>query len=101
MIIGVFLRNLKTYTGINYVPLTSGHRFSGLVGNNGIGKSSVLEALDSLLNEKDWNFNTVVKKSGLSTTKPHIVPIYLLSSDQISDKNKDTFGKISEYAWNV
>lgn len=101
MIIGVFLRNLKTYTGINYVPLTNGHSFSGLVGNNGIGKSSVLEALDSLLNEKDWNFNTVVKKSGLSTTNPHIVPIYLLSSDQISDKNKEKFSKISEYTWSI
>lgn len=52
MIIGVFLRNIKTYAGINYIPLTNGHGFCGLVGNNGIGKSSVLESIDSLLNGK-------------------------------------------------
>ena len=85
MLIGVFLRNLKTYTGINYVPLTNGHSFCGLVGNNGIGKSSVLEAFDSLFNDKSWNYNVVVKKSGLPTTKPHIVPVYLLSVSHVSE----------------
>lgn len=101
MIIGVFLRNLKTYAGINYIPLTNGHSFCGLVGNNGIGKSSVLEALDSLFNEKDWNYNVVVKKSGMSTTNPHIVPVYLLPSDQISDKNLEIFKKISLCTWSI
>lgn len=101
MIIGVFLRNLKTYTGINYIPLTNGHSFCGLVGNNGIGKSSVLEALDSLFNEKTWNFNIVVKKSGFSTTNPHIVPVYLLPIDKVSDENSEIFKKISLYIWSI
>lgn len=87
MIIGVFLRNFKTYTGINYIPLTGGHSFCGLVGNNGIGKSSVLEAIDCLVNGKRWNFNVVVKKSGLATTKPHIVPLYLIPFNKISANN--------------
>lgn len=93
MIIGVFLRNFKTYTGINYIPLTNGHSFCGLVGNNGIGKSSVLESLDCLLNSKNWNYNVVVRKSGMVTTKPHIVPIYLFPSDKISTQNAETFKK--------
>ena len=101
MLIGVFLRNFKTYTGINYVPLTNGHSFCGLVGNNGIGKSSVLEAFDSLFNDKSWNFNVVVKKSGLSATKPHIVPVYLLSVSQVSKENVELFQKISDYTWNI
>ncbi|QSJ16161.1 AAA family ATPase [Nostoc sp. UHCC 0702] len=101
MIIGIFLRNFKTYSGINYIPLTNGHSFCGLVGNNGIGKSSVLESLDSLLNGKTWNYNVVVKKSGLNTVKPYIVPVYLLSFNQITEKNTEKFKQISDYVWNV
>lgn len=78
MIIGIFLRYYKTYQGINYIPLTDEDKFCGLVGNNGIGKSSVLESLDAFFNSKPWNFNTVTKKSGKSSTKPQIVPIFLL-----------------------
>ena len=47
VIVGVLLRYIKTYKGINYIPLTEASNFCGLVGDNGIGKSSVLEALDS------------------------------------------------------
>ena len=49
MIIGIILRNFKTYKNINYIPLSNGERFSGLIGSNGVGKSSILEALDCLL----------------------------------------------------
>ncbi|QUX92308.1 hypothetical protein CYL31_13265 [Marinomonas sp. A3A] len=78
MIIGTFLRYYKTYQGINYIPITDEDKFCGLVGDNGIGKSSVLEALDTFFNIKPWNFNTVTKKSGKSSTKPQIVPVFLL-----------------------
>ena len=101
MIIGVFLRNIKTYAGINYIPITNEHSFCGLVGNNGIGKSSILEALDSLLNDKNWNYNVVVKKSGMNTTNPHIVPVYLFNAGQASGENLETFRKISDYVWSV
>lgn len=101
MIIGVFLRNFKTYSGINYIPLTSGHSFCGLVGDNGIGKSSVLEALDCLFNKKDWNYNIKVRKSGLETAKPHIVPVYLLHYNQVSSEHIELFKKISDYTWNI
>ncbi|KST70325.1 AAA family ATPase [Mastigocoleus testarum] len=93
---------MKTYTGINYIPLTNGHSFCGLVGNNGIGKSSVLESLDCLLNSKSWNYNVAVRKSGIPTTKPHIVPVYLLQLDKISNtKNAEILKKISDYTWHV
>lgn len=78
MIVGIFLRYYKTYQGINYIPLTDDDQFCGLVGNNGIGKSSILESLDTLFNGKPWNFNIVTKRSGKSTTKPQIVPIFCL-----------------------
>lgn len=99
MILGTLLRNFKTYVGINYIPLSNGHSYCGLVGNNGIGKSSVLEALDCLFNQKQWNYNMVVRKSGFSTTRPHIVPIFLIQKTFISADNQELAMKISEYAW--
>jgi len=84
MIIGTFLRYYKTYQGINYVPITDEDKFCGLVGDNGIGKSSVLEALDTFFNGRPWNFNTVTKKSGKTITKPQIVPVFLLNKSMLS-----------------
>lgn len=81
MIAGIFIRNIKTYQGINYIPLTESPNLSGFLGNNGIGKSSILEALDSILNIKDWNYNTVVKKGGFERTSPHIVLVLILEED--------------------
>lgn len=84
MIAGVFLRYYKTYQGINYVPITDEDKFCGLVGDNGIGKSSVLESLDTFFNGKPWNFNTVTKKSGKTNTKPQIVPVFLLNKSMFT-----------------
>lgn len=78
MIIGTFLRYYKTYQGINYVPITDQDKFCGLLGKNGIGKSSVLEALDTFFNARPWNFNTVTKKSGKVKAPPEIIPVFLL-----------------------
>ncbi len=101
MIIGTIVRNIKTYSGINYIPLTFGQTFSGLVGNNGIGKSSVLEALDSFFNGRQWNLNIVTKKSGLSTTRPHIVPVFMLKIGDISSDNSDLAKRLSDYIWQL
>ncbi|MVT83222.1 AAA family ATPase [Pantoea agglomerans] len=81
MIAGIFIRNVKTYQGINYIPLTDSPNLSGFLGNNGIGKSSILESIDMILNGKDWNFNSVVKKSGMEKTSPYIVPFFILEED--------------------
>ena len=83
MIIGITLRYYKTYQGRNYIPLTDNDQFCGLVGNNGIGKSSILEAFDACFNDKPWNFNTATKKRGLNSASPEIVPIFLLKKTDI------------------
>lgn len=89
MIIGSFLRYFKTYQGINFVPLTNQGNFCGLLGDNGIGKSSVLEALDCFFNGKQWNINIATKKSGLAKTKPYIVPVFLIKRDSLSGRPKE------------
>ncbi|UXK12921.1 hypothetical protein NYP80_03250 [Erwinia pyrifoliae] len=89
MIIGVFLRYFKTYSGTNYIPLSSGSQFCGIVGNNGIGKSSVLEALDSFINSKPWNTNSLFKKASSSSPLPHIVPLYLIKREDLSEDHRE------------
>lgn len=86
MIIGTFLRYFKTYQGINFVPITDQGNYCGLLGDNGIGKSSVLEALDCFFNGKQWNMNIATKKSGLAKTKPYIVPVFLVKKDSLDGK---------------
>lgn len=101
MIIGIFLRYYKTYQGINYIPITDEDKFCGLVGNNGIGKSSVLESLDTFFNAKPWNFNTVTKKSGKSSTKPQIVPIFLLERSCFDGDNLEKAELLNAVAMNI
>lgn len=103
MIIGISIKYFKTYSATNYIPLSNGQNFNGIVGNNGIGKSSVLEALNCLFNNGDFNFNTTVRKSGEETTNPHIVPIFLVSKDSkiISPENFETAQKYSNFIWNI
>ncbi|CAI9684744.1 AAA family ATPase [Elizabethkingia anophelis] len=101
MIIGTIIRNIKTYSGINYVPLSFGQNFNGVVGNNGIGKSSILEALDCFFNSRSWNYNIITKKSGLSTTRPHIVPIFLFKISDIVLENHEIAKKLSDYVWQL
>ncbi|MCE9883610.1 AAA family ATPase [Obesumbacterium proteus] len=86
MIVGVFLRYFKTYSGTNYIPLSSGSNFCGLVGNNGIGKSSILESFDSFFNGKIWNTNTGFKKASTNTASPHIVPVFMIKKNELPEK---------------
>ena len=53
MILGAILRNYKCYNGIHYIPFykEKEQNLNVIIGNNGVGKSTILEALDSLFNE--------------------------------------------------
>lgn len=103
MIIGISIKYFKTYSATNYIPLSNGQNFNGIVGNNGIGKSSVLEALDCLFHNGEFNFNTAVRKSGQDATNPHIVPFFLIKKDSkiISEDNLELAEKYSDFIWSI
>lgn len=92
MIVGLLVRNYKTYQAINYIKLSNGKYFSALVGENGAGKSSVLEALNSFFNGADWNYHHSLTK-GYAEREPFICPIFLIK--------KDTLPSLDDYQWLV
>lgn len=86
MILGVILRNYKSYRGWNYVELTNGDYFTGIIGDNGAGKSSILEALDVFFNKpkSEWNYNNSINKNGFENREPEICPVFLLEKKKIN-----------------
>ena len=94
MITSLFLRHFKIYKGINFIPLSEGYGFSSLIGENGAGKSSVLEALDCAFNKrntKDWPINNEAKyEGGLGgANAPYISPVFLIKKDKLKVKKID------------
>ncbi|WP_440210788.1 AAA family ATPase [Actinobacillus pleuropneumoniae] len=83
MILGLFIRSFKTYQGIHFIPLSNKHNFCGVLGNNGVGKSSILEALNCFFNDGKWNLNNVTQTKSI----PFIMPIFAIKKAEI--KNKD------------
>ncbi|WP_237703656.1 AAA family ATPase [Haemophilus haemolyticus] len=63
MIAGLFITYFKTYSKINFIPLSDEHNLCGILGKNGVGKSSILEALDCFFDrDKEWNLHFNAKK---------------------------------------
>lgn len=104
MIIGVFLKNYKVYDGIKFVPISYSEYFSAYFGQNGVGKSSILEALDTFFNGRPWNpFKSGKGGNGYVNT-PYVVPLFLISKNEASvklKKYKDKLETLSDYFWNV
>lgn len=109
MIVSIFLRHFKIYKGINYIPLSEGVGFSSIIGENGCGKSSILEALDFFFNKKgatEWPINNEAKSDGISGDNfPFIVPVFLIHKNKLRQELKsdlEQFNKahlLSDFLW--
>ena len=98
MIAGLLLRHYKNYANLHFVPICdrAGHMYSIFVGNNGVGKSAVLEAIDVVLNNRYWNVTTGMKK-----TEAYICLIYLIEKGKISGEVADKIKIVSDWFWSV
>lgn len=111
MIVSLIIRHYKIYKGINYIPLSDSTNFSSILGENGAGKSSILESLDCFFNKKpfsDWSINFEAKAEGSTgDNSPHIIPIFLISKDKLRNSYKadqDLYKKatlLSDYMWST
>lgn len=102
MLVGLFLRHYKVYKNINFIPITTGVGLTAFLGQNGVGKSSILDALDKFFNGGDWSINTQARSEGGISTEdklPYIVPVFLVENGSLSDQVEDTAKIVSEYLW--
>lgn len=79
--------------------------FLALLVINGIGKSSILEALNVLFNDyAEWNINQEAKNErGLNAktrNQPYIVGIFCLSKNKIPSKHQKIFQTVTDYLLN-
>jgi ABC-type Mn2+/Zn2+ transport system ATPase subunit len=86
---------------MNFIPIlkTIENPYSVYIGNNGVGKSAILEALDVFFNDRDWNINIKGKKS-----QAFIAPILLIDKEKFDQKypnSKQLAELISKYFWNI
>lgn len=104
MITGLFVRHYKIYQGLYFIPICNDYsnKYSAFIGNNGVGKSSVLEALDTFFNNTSWNKNKSGKKD-----EAFIAPVFLVKKEELlkvlkEDLNSQKFIEfLSDYFWNA
>lgn len=87
MIIGLFLRHYKVYKGAKYIPfgLKGIENFNLFIGNNGAGKSSILEALDTFFNGRHFTVN-----NGEKNDECFVAPLFLIKKDDITSYSKNS-----------
>lgn len=99
MIVGLLCRHYKIYQGLNFIPICNDYKnaFSLFIGNNAVGKSSVLESLNTFFNNANWNITKNTKKD-----EAFIAPIFLINKEDVrSISTYETLEAISDYFWNV
>lgn len=99
MIVGCLLRNYKTYKNIVFAPLAHSldGKFSAIVGPNGVGKSSILEGLDTFFNLEPWTIHFDGKRADA-----FVAPVFLIRKDNFKSKlNKSFLETISNVFWNI
>ncbi|MCG9910445.1 MAG: ATP-binding protein [Flavobacteriales bacterium] len=85
MIIGLFQRHFKTYKGAKYIPfgIKEYENFNLFIGQNGAGKSSILECLNCYFNHTEFIYHTNEKRS-----EAFIAPLFLIKKYELSRYDK-------------
>ncbi|WP_429168359.1 AAA family ATPase [Aeromonas rivipollensis] len=102
MIIGLILRNYKNFKNQHYIPIALDENSSWLIGDNGVGKSTILQAIDAVLNQGDikkLDINNEARAQGFDTRAPFIVPIFLLKKNKL--RSSSNIYKILEVVSNI
>lgn len=85
MIIGLFQRHFKTYKGARYIPfgINDFENFNLFIGQNGAGKSSILECLNCYFNHSEFIYHTNEKRS-----EAFIAPLFLITKEDLTKYDK-------------
>jgi ABC-type Mn2+/Zn2+ transport system ATPase subunit len=99
MLVGCLVRHFKVYENVVFTPITLGidGNLAVFTGNNGVGKSSILEAINHFFHQSKWIVNSNAKKS-----EAYIAPLFLIKKDDFeSPISKELLDAVSNYFWNV
>ncbi|UII19919.1 AAA family ATPase [Fulvivirga ligni] len=85
MLVGIFIRHYKVYKGANYIPFGTNdiENFNLFIGHNGAGKSSILEALDTFFNGREFTVNNGAKRD-----QCFVAPLFLIKKDELNNYSK-------------
>jgi energy-coupling factor transporter ATP-binding protein EcfA2 len=103
VILGILIRDYKCYNNLQFIPIApdDNNKYTVFIGNNGVGKSTVLESLDTFFNNREWNINKNGRKDDA-----FVAPIFLIKKDELVDESDNgdvvrLLDAISEYYWKV
>ena len=103
MILAVILRNYKCYKGISFIPLRQdiNQNMNMIIGDNGVGKSSVLESMNTFFNDAPWILNT----DSSDINEASIGILFLLMKDKLSNyftlSELSLLNSISNFYWDL
>lgn len=106
MIVSAFIQEYKIYRKSTYIPISFGEYFAGYIGENGVGKSTIIEALDRFFNEKEakeWSVNRQARIEGKLSghDAPFIAPVFLFKKSLLKHKHcSEITEKLSSFFWN-
>lgn len=104
MILAAILRNFKCYKAINVIPFCHDgvSAMNVIIGNNGVGKSAILEGLDTFFNDAPWIINNEIrgKIEAVSVGVVMLVPKSFVEK-KLDSKEKQVLSDISELFWTI
>lgn len=94
MILSVQIRNYKIYNKNTFIRLSAdGSAFSAIIGKNGVGKSTILEALDTVFNNKQWKLSSSSSKSRNESS--YVSILYEMTDEILSVVDREVAGAVS------
>lgn len=103
MILAAILRNYKCYKGINIIPFCSDdvQDMNIIIGDNGVGKSAILEGLDTFFNDAPWIVNNEIRdKKECSVGAVMLIQKYFVGAC-LDAREKSILEEISDYFWTI
>lgn len=101
MLLAAVLRNFKCYKNINYISFykETEQNLNVIIGDNGVGKSTILEGLDTFFNDAKWIINSEAKDNA------SVGAVFFIEKNKIDrileDNEQQVLSIISDSFWDI